>query len=528
MRRLPFFWLLVFLLSASLLSAGGRITVPDEETAFRMLGNLVEHGQLTITEQPLVVEPQHFPGFLPAAQPRVVETTWTGVGPNGQRYPIYTHAQALLQLPLYLVGRLIGGAPTNLASLALIRFFVSLLDPIVIALTGWLIALFGQRWSFPTRLSLGLGVLYALGTMAVAYIHSNYSDPVLAFLCLMAAYSAYRILDGPRRRWLLLTGLALGLSLYLRERTLIVVPLFLGYVFFTRRACSWRDWAAILIPIGVGSLAVALWNVARFDSPVAFSYSTWVADTGFDVPILLGLFGLLISPGKGLLIYNPIAWLGPVGLIALFRRRRAEALLFTSISIITIGFYAHYDFWTGGWNWGPRYLLVLLPLWLLAAGEWVHANPTTFRQSALIVLSVLTLLLNLPAGLVEHSRYMVGFGERDPENYLRRAILNVADSPLTQQWPVVWQIGLLYAQPETWGAAQQAVQQHLHSYSGSPDFEALSTHLVWTDEFFRLNTPDFWFIHLPMLGFSPWVIGIAALALLIVCVYAGYRLAQVL
>ncbi len=528
MRRLPFFWLLVFLLSVSLLLAGGRITVPDEETAFRMLGNLVEQGQFTLTQQTLVVEPQAFPGFLPAIQPRSIETTWTGLAPNGLRYPIYTHAQAVLQLPLYLVGRLVGGAPTNLASLAIIRFFVALLDPIVLALTGWLLALFGRQWGFPTRLSIGLGVLYPLGTMAFAYLQSNYTDPVLGFFLLLAAYSAYCVKDAAstraQRRWLLLTGLALGAALYLRERTLIVIPLYLGYLLLTRRAVTWRNWVVVLLPLGIAGLLIALWNIARFGNPVAVSYVNWVGDTGFNAPLLLGLFGLLISPGKGLFIYNPIMWLGPVGLIAMFRRRRAEALLFTLISLSTIGFYAIYNFWTGGWNWGPRYLLVLVPLWLLAAGDWVNANPTTFRKSMLIVLSALTLILNLPAGLVEHSRYMVSLDDRDPANYLRRAILNVGDSPLTQQWPIVWQLAEMYTRPATWTASELAIQQHLQAYHGPPDFESLSTQLAWVDEFARLNLPAIWFLHLPARGFSPVLVSMIVLALLAIVIYSGWRL----
>ncbi len=525
-RRVPFGWLLIFLLSILLLLAGGRLAPRDEETTYRMTANLIERGQLTLTQQDFTVDPQPYPAFLPQLKPRTQASTWIVPGPDGQSYPLYTHAQPVLQIPLYLLGRAIAGAPLDLSSVALTRFMVSLLNPIVIALTGWLIALFGSRWGFSARLSIGLGVMYSLGTMAVVYTHTNFSDPLLALLFTLAAYSAFRA-DGDRRhRWLLFTGSMLGLALYLRERALIWLPLYLGYLLFTHRARTIRHWLAVLVPLGCGAAALMLWNSVRFGSPVVIGYESWVADTGFDAPIIVGLFGLLISPGKGILLYNPIVWLGLIGLVAMLRRRRAEAIFFLSLAVVAVGFYARYNFWTGGWNWGPRYLLPLLPFLLLAAGDWVHAHPTRLRRSLLIGLCSLTLALNLPAVLADQSRYLVGFGERDPQHYLDRSILRVEDSPLVQQWPVVVDLAGWYARPATWTAVQQALAQHLDAYTGDGSFESLSTHLMWVDEFFRLNVPDFWFVHLPLLGFSALIVGVLAIGLLFLTIFSGWRVWQ--
>lgn len=523
MRRVPFGWLLIFLLSILLLLAGGRLAPRDEETTFRMTANLIERGQLTLTQQDFTVEPQPYAAFLPQAAPRTQATTWIVPGPNGESYPLYTHAQPVLQIPLYLIGRLIGGPAADLSGVVWTRFFVSLLNPIVVALTGWLIALFGRRWGFSDRLSIGLGVTYSLGTMAVVYTHTNFSDPLLALLFTLAAYSAYRATADQRGRWLIVSGVALGLALYLRERALIWLPLYLAYLLFTRRARTVRDWLAVLVPIGCGAAALALWNSVRFGSPVVVGYASWVADTGFEAPIAVGLFGLLISSGKGVLLYNPIFWLGFAGLFTMLRRRRAEAIFFLSFCVVALGFYARYNFWTGGWNWGPRYLLPLLPFLLLAAGDWVHAHPIRLRRSLLIGLCALTLVLNWPALLVDQSRYLVALEGRDPQHYLDRSILRIEDSPLVQQWPVVIDLASWYARPETWGAAQQALDEHLAAYAGDGSFESLSTHLMWVDEFFRLNVPDFWFVHLPLLGLSPVFIGLLALALLGVTICSAWK-----
>jgi hypothetical protein len=210
----------------------------------------------------------------------------------------------------------------------------------------------------------------------------------------------------------------------------------------------------------------------------------------------------------------------------MFRTRRREAILFALILLVELLFFAVYEYWTGGWNWGPRYILPVLPLLVLTAGEWVSVRPTRLRKSILVGLCVIGFVLNFPAVLVDHSRYLIGFGERDPEHYLYRSILNLADSPLTQQWPAVFEVANLYTRPETWSAAQQAVTARLDSHSGDGALESLSTQALWFDDFLRLNGPDLWFVHLLMLGFSPWWVGLFTLTLLLLTIFSGWRVWQ--
>lgn len=244
--------------------------------------------------------------------------------------------------------------------------------------------------------------------------------------------------------------MALALALYVRERSLIVLPAFGEYLWAVGRLRRPREWLALMIPIGAVTALLGGWNWLRFGSPLILGYADMVAGTGFGAPLIVGLFGLLISPGKGLRSYNPIVLLGFFGLIPLARQRRTEARFIMAFGLISIGFYAAYNFWTGGWNWGPRYMLPLLPLLLLTAGYWVHVRPSTARRTWFVILSVLTLLLNVPALLVDHSRYLVEFGERDPANYLNRAILRVEDSPLVRQWPTTLDLLQRSVQPSTW------------------------------------------------------------------------------
>lgn len=513
---------LVFLLAVLILTAGGRIAPQDEETTFRATAHLLERGELTIGREAISQAAQTFPGFLPRT-PRDVLTTWAGPGLDGRIYPLYPHGQVLLQAPLYVMGRLLGGWQFTLADYALARFAVALLNPIAVALTSWLIVQFGLRLGFSARLSIGLGGAYAFGTMALAYTHTHFGEPTLAALYVGAAYALFRARDAgsDARRWLLLAGVLLGAALLVRVRALIVVPAFLIYAVSTQRR-RW-DLLALLIPIGLAAIWIAAWNTLRYGSPLQTGDSQIVAEIGFNTPLLFGLYGLLLSPGKGLFLYNPIALVGVVGVLRMVRHRRAEALLFVLISVTLLVFHALYDLWSGGWNWGPRFLLPLLPFWLLGVGDLLSSRQSRLTRAGVVVACGLGLAINLPAALVDHSRYLIAYSEIDPDHYLERSLVQFDRSPVVQQWPVVAEVTALYASRDTWQAARQAIAQHQAAYTGGDSIDALSHELLWADEFMRLNVPDFWFIHLWLLGLPPLPIGLAVLLLSGVACVSGVR-----
>ena len=290
----------------------------------------------------------------------------------------------------------------------------------------------------------------------------------------------------------------------------------------------WTGWLAFLIPIGIGCALIGAWNWLRFGSPLTTSYAAWQPETGFSTPIALGVFGLWLSAGKGLLFYNPIAWLGLIGLIPLWRRDRPLAALIGLLLLISTFFFARYDLWTGGWNWGPRYLLPLVPLLVLTAGVWVQAKPSRFRRGALIAVCALGVILNVPAVLVDHSRYLVAASERDPEHYLIQTLLQLDATPLVQQWPTVFEVAGLYQQPGAWDFAQQTIDQHLRSVPAGIDQELLSTALLGVDEFVRLNLPAPWFVRAFVLGYPAWAIGLTVSALLVLLAIASYKLFRTL
>jgi hypothetical protein len=111
------------------------------------------------------------------------------------------------------------------------------------------------------------------------------------------------------------------------------------------------------------------------------------------------VYGLLLSPGKGLLEYAPPALLAPFG-VALRARRRAETVLL--LALILIDLIAHANVlirWVGGWSWGPRFLMPVLPLILLLLAPLLGPGRRHGRlvRRTLAALAVLGVLVQAPA-----------------------------------------------------------------------------------------------------------------------------------
>ena len=126
----------------------------------------------------------------------------------------------------------------------------SLFNPIVIALTGWLVALFASRLGYSQRLSVGLGLAYALCTMVLPYTGTYFSEPLIALLILLAVYAVYAARGGCAcAAWLIVAGASLGLAVFIRERSAIMIPPFILYVYLCQRRVLWRGWVAFFAPL---------------------------------------------------------------------------------------------------------------------------------------------------------------------------------------------------------------------------------------------------------------------------------------
>jgi hypothetical protein len=281
------------------------------------------------------------------------------IGPALTALPVYVPAWAWLAA----TGR---GGHSDLfaASPALEKLAASLIAALVV-----LFVYLTLRRRVPARsafwAAIGLGLGTSLWATASQMLWQH--GPVALAIAATAFF-----LTRPERpvRSTALAGLALSLAFASRPTAALFAIAALSGLLLERR--PWRQrlehagWlAAAATPVVLLTIA---FNLYWYGTPLG-GYS--LALGGFTWQGIPGrAAGLLLSPNRGLLFFTPIALLGFAGLARSFRRLRDEPHLpmLALAAAVHFLFLTTYRHWTGGWSFGPRYLVDVLPILGLAAG----------------------------------------------------------------------------------------------------------------------------------------------------------------
>lgn len=293
---------------------------------------------------------------------------------------------------------------------------------------------------FAPLVALAVALCLGLGTLLPHYASTFLSEPlstaclVLGALGLVKAERVRAVVTGRAGNfWLAISGFACGLLVATKVAHLLIVAPFAIWVLVIARRARRRSWAHVLtwcLPFAGWLSAIAAYNFARFGSVFETGYGKESRD--FSAPLLEGLPGLLISPAKGALWYCPVLLLGIAGARRFAARRPSLALTTAVASSMYLLAMAKYYQWQGGDCWGPRFLVPLLPLWVLPAGEVLSRWRAHGGFSRLAI--VLALVASLAAGLAPVLVPFDGFPNRVTAN---RALLAesgwlLADSPVVR------------------------------------------------------------------------------------------------
>ena len=301
-----------------------------------------------------------FRGCGPATSERTYTTSPRSEGgpppplAGGHVCSIFPPGVALLALPVLVPAVLAGVAPSDVTSLLLLGHLVAAILEAIAALLLWSVV----RRFVPARWSLGLVLLYFLAT-SVRTVGSQALWQHGGVHLAMATALWLVLVERPVGRWReLLAGLALGLGTVARQTSAIVVP---G---IARR----RTVLHTIAGFGIGVIPLLVYNAIAFDNPFEQGYGS----KPFDTPILQGLYGLLLSPSRGALVYTPYLAFAVAALVLAWRRTGEAAHRLRGLSVVaaaTLVLYATYTEWWGGRVFGARFLDDLAPI-LLAALAW--------------------------------------------------------------------------------------------------------------------------------------------------------------
>ncbi len=284
------------------------------------------------------------------------------------------------------------------AALSAVAFFVALRATIESNFIRWTAAIF-----------------FALGTnQFMISSQTNFQHGPTVFLCVLAMafmFTGYRVRIGSRKLDLTpaIMGFLLGFLISCRPTNALFLPPFAYWAWQERnRAVNdvpllTRRYLWMLAGIGIGLFGV-VWNLLVFGHLIGGYAHAAVAANVFDRPLYNfsfrqfteGLYGLLLSPGRGLLVFTPVAAITPI--IFIFWRDankdpciRMLLLWLLSGALIFVS-YCFFILWGAGWSFGPRYLTELSPIFILTTAlvvDRIARWPLTVVFIALGIVGVL-------------------------------------------------------------------------------------------------------------------------------------------
>jgi hypothetical protein len=323
------------LLFVLLLSNGRPIGAGDTRATEYLSKSLVEHGTLTLDEAPEV-------------EPPFARTV------RGHRVSIYPALSAVLAAPVFALGRS-AFALDETGSALCGKIAASLFS----ALAAVLLFLSVASRHGETKAALA-AVLFALGTSVCSTSQALWQHPAAVLFLSWTLLWVARAGEDPK--WVSRAGLPLSLAVAARHADVALALGLLGGI-----ALLWpRRLPALLLWALPGVLFVAWYNTHVFGAPWSQGFSGSLPRFALG----LGHLGLLLSPGKGLFVFTPLALCALAGIVQAHRVEGPGVPALCGAGVfahwLLMGFWSE---WDGGESFGPRMMTDALPLLFLFLPE---------------------------------------------------------------------------------------------------------------------------------------------------------------
>ncbi|HOE62975.1 MAG TPA: PA14 domain-containing protein [Candidatus Sumerlaeota bacterium] len=300
----------------------------------------------------------------------------------------------------YMPGQSLAGVPAYLAALAVGRIFPPADSPIstllIVHLTNifigaWLCLVFfkfGRELGYSKNASIGGALILGLGTTLFPYSRQFFADPLTGLAILCGVRFLWKAAKGENGA-AILGGLCFGAAAFTKiDSVFLLLPVIIWFLLNCSKKAG--GFIAGLIPFGA---LILLYNYLNYGSAITPGYER----QAFASPFLSGLFGLLISPSRGLFIYSPPVILFFMGMASFRKKYPALFSLCVGLILVKTAILAKWFSWQGGWCWGARLFLPVMPLMMLPAIDVLEnwqgfSRNTRFAATALIGAGLLVQL----------------------------------------------------------------------------------------------------------------------------------------
>ncbi len=297
---------------------------------------------------------------------------------NGHYYSNKAPGASFLGIPVYWILRnltsLKESRPMAWLDMYIIRVVTTTLLFALLGVVMYRLAKFCG--AFPRQAFL-MVIAYGFGSIALLHATMFSGHQIAASLSFFSFALLVRFSSNDRTAWVenwgygFLTGLLAGWAV-ITDYTAIVIAICLAMYAIASRLNA-RFKAGFILGACVCMIILAAYNMACFGNLFSFSYAH-LAHEKFRVGASHGILGigfpqtgamvnLLFSPSRGIFFIMPVLFLSFRGIAYMIIRQKfqREAILISAVFIFSFLFVAGFYGWHGGWSFGPRYLVPMLP-----------------------------------------------------------------------------------------------------------------------------------------------------------------------
>lgn len=336
-----------------------KVDMPNELSRLMLVDAIVNHGTLNI---------DHFD----------LDDDFDTSHYKGKTYSCKAPGQSFLGVPFYWLTKKVLGRGTLGPSDSLSRYATRLgTTTVVFAILGMVLFATARRMDSPAGAAAIMVLSYGFGS--IAFIHAMLFGghqiaagfSFIAFAIIFAVKSRTNLVGTKTKIWVFMAGVLSGFAAISDFTTAFIAAVLGIYVISLPIKISTK--AAFVLGGFVGAGALFGYNTACFGGPLNMPYGYLTgkpfsegASRGFfgiTIPRLSSLIFLLFSPARGLFFIMPIFLFSGFGLKRMWHEHGYHREVICILTIffgylcINGGFYG----WHGGWTYGPRYLVPMLP-----------------------------------------------------------------------------------------------------------------------------------------------------------------------
>jgi hypothetical protein len=315
---------------------------------------------------------------------------WSGLAPLApvvsQQPGVYDFRE-LYADPLYVLA----AAPVNV---------------VVTAVTAFLVARFIRALGYATSTSLWGLTFFGIASPAIVYSREDFTQPLEGLCWVAALYAAQQYRLYRKRSSVWISGAAVCYAILTRpvEGSLVACAVLLliipSFTPWRWRRSAWMELGILGIAYGTALVVTLAVNWGRSGSPFITGYEGF----SWTNPLIPGLAGSLLSPGRGIVWEFPAVLLAPIGVWQLWRLgNQVLGSVLAMLCVLQLVNVAAWVIWWGGSDWGLRLFVPALPVLAILAAVGIAALPSHVRRWLPTLLLVGGIVWVIPCIVTDYS-----------------------------------------------------------------------------------------------------------------------------